>query len=53
MQILLIAALVSLIIGIVKDGIQHGWIEGLSIFIAVAVITAVTAGNNYIKEKQF
>ncbi|CDW88443.1 calcium-translocating p-type pmca-type family protein [Stylonychia lemnae] len=53
LQILLIAALVALIIGIWKEGIEHGWIEGLSIFIAVAIIVSVTAGNNYIKEKQF
>lgn len=53
LQILLIAALVSLVIGIWKDGFEHGWIEGLSIFIAVTIIVSVTAGNNYIKEKQF
>jgi Ca2+ transporting ATPase len=53
LQILLIAALVALIIGIWKEGFAHGWIEGLSIFIAVAIIVSVTAGNNYIKEKQF
>lgn len=43
----------SLGIGIWKEGIEHGWIEGLSIFIAVAIIVSVTAGNNYMKEKQF
>jgi Ca2+ transporting ATPase len=53
LQILLIAAFVSLVIGIWKEGIEHGWIEGLSIFIAVTIIVSVTAGNNYIKEKQF
>jgi Ca2+ transporting ATPase len=53
LQILLIAAFVSLVIGIWKEGIEHGWIEGLSIFIAVAIIVSVTAGNNYVKEKQF
>jgi P-type Ca2+ transporter type 2B len=53
LQILLIAAAVALIIGIWKDGIEHGWVEGLSIFIAVTIIVSVTAGNNYIKEKQF
>jgi Ca2+ transporting ATPase len=53
LQILLLAALVSLVIGIIKDGIEHGWVEGMSIFVAVAIIVSVTAGNNYIKEKQF
>ena len=53
MQILLSAATVALIIGIIKDGWEHGWIEGLSIYIAIAIIVSVTAGNNYVKEKQF
>jgi P-type Ca2+ transporter type 2B len=49
----LLAALVSLIIGVINDGIAHGWIEGMSIFVAVVIIVSVTAGNNYAKEKQF
>ena len=53
LQILLLAALVSLIIGIINDGLAHGWVEGTSIFIAIIIIVSVTAGNNYIKEKQF
>jgi P-type E1-E2 ATPase len=40
-----------LIIGIIKDGFESGWIEGSSIFLAVFIITAVTATNNYAKEK--
>jgi hypothetical protein len=28
-------------------------VEGAAIFMAVAVIVTVTAGNNWIKEKQF
>jgi Ca2+ transporting ATPase len=53
LQILLLAATVSLVIGVYKSGWAHGWVEGLSIFIAVFIIVTVTAGNNYIKEKQF
>lgn len=53
LQILLLAATVSLIIGVVQHGWKHGWVEGCSIFIAVFIIVAVTAGNNYVKEKQF
>jgi Ca2+ transporting ATPase len=53
LQILLLAAFVSLIIGIVQHGWKHGWVEGMSIFIAVFIIVSVTAGNNYLKEKQF
>ena len=47
------AATVALIIGVVQHGWKNGWIEGTSIFFAVAVIVSVTAGNNYVKEKQF
>jgi magnesium-transporting ATPase (P-type) len=53
LQILLIAATVALVVGIVQHGWETGWVEGLSIYIAVVIITSVTAGNNYIKEKQF
>jgi len=40
-------------IGIAENGWQSGWIDGLSIYIAVIIIVAVTSGNNYIKELQF
>lgn len=53
LRVLLLAAFVSLVIGIINDGIEHGWIEGASIFFAVGIITFVTVGNNYMKEKQF
>jgi len=47
------AATVSLIIGVVQHGWERGWVEGCSIYIAIVIIVSVTAGNNYIKEKQF
>lgn len=53
LKILLLAAFVALVIGIINDGLAHGWIEGASIFFAVGIIVTVTAGNNYMKEKQF
>jgi Ca2+ transporting ATPase len=36
-----------------QHGWKAGWVEGVAIYTAVAVIISVTAGNNYIKEKQF
>lgn len=39
--------------GIWKDGIAHGWLEGVTIYAAVIIIVCVTAGNNYVKERQF
>ena len=53
LQLLLLAALVSLIVGVINDGFKNGWIEGTSIFLAVAIITVVTTTNNYAKQKQF
>lgn len=53
LRILLLAATCSLVIGVIQHGWKAGWVEGLAIFIAVGVIISVTAGNNYIKEKQF
>lgn len=53
LQVLLLAALVSLIIGIWENGWSMGWIDGLSIFIAVFIIVTVSSANNYAKEKQF
>jgi magnesium-transporting ATPase (P-type) len=53
LRILLLAATCSLVIGVVQHGWKAGWVEGAAIFMAVAVIVTVTAGNNWIKEKQF
>lgn len=51
LKILVIAAVVSVIVGIIKEGMEKGWMDGVSIFIAVVLIVSVTASNNYIKEK--
>ena len=48
--ILLIAALISTVLGVIQDP-SSGWIDGASIFFAVAVIVVVTTANNYAKEK--
>ena len=53
MILLLIAAAVSLAIGIWKDGFKYGWIDGLSIFVAVAIITIVNTINESAKQDQF
>ena len=53
LRILLLAATCSLIVGVIQHGWKAGWVEGVAIFAAVGVIVSVTAGNNYIKEKQF
>lgn len=53
LMILIAAAIVSLIIGIVEHGAAEGWIEGGAILIAVFLVASVTAGNDYSKELQF
>ena len=53
LRILCLAAMISLILGILTEGVDRGWMEGASILVAVVIIVSVTSGNKYIKEKQF
>ncbi len=53
LQILCVAAVVALALGLAQHGFPHGIVEGLSIMIAVTIIVSVTAGQNLMKEKQF
>jgi len=53
LQILCWSAVISLVLGIATEGLAEGWMEGTSILAAVVIIISVTAGNNWIKEKQF
>jgi calcium-translocating P-type ATPase len=52
LQILIVAAIVSLAIGIYDDP-TTGYVEGLAILTAVLVVSVVTAVNDYQKEIQF
>jgi len=51
--VLIIAATVSLIIGIIEEGLAHGWIEGGAIYIAVVLVANIGAINDYQKQAQF
>lgn len=65
LQILLVSAIVSIILGVtVEDpscvfctphpySRSTGWIEGTAIFVAALVVSMVTAGNDYSKDRQF
>jgi len=46
LQILIGACVIQLAIGIFENGLA-GAVDGISIFIAIMIITLVTAGNNY------
>lgn len=51
--ILIAAAIVSLVVGIIEHGPQTGWIDGVAILIAVVIVATVTASNDYNKQLQF
>jgi len=51
-QILAVAAIVSIIIGLIQHGFPEGLIEGTSILIALNIIIVVNSGNNYLSEKR-
>ncbi|XP_065058957.1 plasma membrane calcium-transporting ATPase 1-like [Rhopilema esculentum] len=53
LRILIVASVFSLILGMVFEGVAKGWVEGFAIFIAVMIVSLVTAVNDYEKEKQF
>ena len=53
LQVLCVAAVVSTIIGLINEGWPIGMIEGVSILVAILIITVVTVSQDYAKEKQF
>lgn len=50
LKVLIAAAAVSLILGVINEGWARGWIEGVSIFIAIAIILIVNTSQNYLRE---
>ena len=53
LQVLLVASIASLTIGILKDGIATGWIEGTAIFFAVFLVVSISSYMNYQETEQF
>jgi magnesium-transporting ATPase (P-type) len=53
LQILCVAAVVSLIIGISTEGLAKGWIEGAAIMVAVIIVVTITTVNDYTQAQQF
>ncbi len=45
----------SLLLGVFfpPEGDSSGWIEGVAIIVSVIVVCTVSAGNNWMKERQF
>ena len=53
LRVLLVASIVSLIIGVSKDGLSTGWIEGTAIFFAVFLVVSISSYMNYQEMEQF
>ncbi|XP_055388508.1 plasma membrane calcium-transporting ATPase 2-like [Condylostylus longicornis] len=54
LRVLMAAGIVSLILGLVfGERKEIEWIEGAAIFLAVVIVLLVTAGNDWMKERQF
>ena len=49
MKILLIAGVITVIVGIASKGLNDGWFEGTSIMAAVVMIIMFTSVNDYFK----
>ncbi len=50
---MVVAGVVSLVLGILTEGLKWGWIEGFSIFAAVALVICLSSINDYANEKSF
>lgn len=48
-QLLVVAAIVSTVIGLLREG-PSGLIEGVSILLALVIIITVSSANNYMSE---
>ncbi|KAL6629084.1 hypothetical protein ACP70R_028849 [Stipagrostis hirtigluma subsp. patula] len=51
--ILIIAAVISLVLGIATEGVKEGWYDGASIAFAVFLVIVVTAVSDYKQSLQF
>ena len=50
---LCVAAVVATVVGIYNDGFGIGWIDGVSILVAIVIIVVVTVANDMAKERKF
>ena len=53
LKVLMVAAVVATAVGIYNDGWEIGWIDGVSILVAIVIIVVVTVSNDMAKEKKF
>lgn len=50
MRVMVAAGFMSLLLGILTEGIKWGWIEGASIFLAVAMVVSLSSIDDYVHE---
>ncbi|EDQ87811.1 uncharacterized protein MONBRDRAFT_33171 [Monosiga brevicollis MX1] len=50
---LIIAACISLAVGMSTEGPELGWKDGVAVLVAVVLVVCINSGNDYQKEKQF
>jgi magnesium-transporting ATPase (P-type) len=48
-----IGAFITIITGMVAQGAKWGWLQGVSIYVALFIIVAITSLNDWVKDKQF
>lgn len=48
---LAIAGFLTLITGMINQGIALGWIQGVSIFVGIILIVTVTSTNDWLKDR--
>jgi len=54
LKVLIVASIISIVIEMVfSEHREIAWMEGVAILVAVAVVSIVTAVNDYKKESQF
>ena len=53
LKVLCVAAVVATVVGIYNDGFAKGWIDGVSILVAIVIIVVVTVANDLAKEAKF
>lgn len=51
-QILLVAAIVSIVIGLITEGFPEGMVDGVSIGFALIIVTVVGSYNNWVAENK-
>ena len=53
LRVLLAAAAISFIIGVLKEGIRSGWLEGTAIFFAVFLVVTISSYQNWSQQEEF